>query len=655
MRFSALETKVTNHYSEGLQTYFYGVRQQLIVRSYLWRGVFNLSILVAFFYVFMEWLFFVTMPSFMSLMSLFKKVEILLLSGLGFSLFCLAVFGVFVLIDLLGSIAHLSKVTGYCGLILPSITLSVLALLLVDNFTYTVFKFGISTSVGIFRGVYALFFVLLTGFVYYYLVRYFFFRGTTSLKRQTVNRWFYASLGLLVISAGLAFANLNFDTIIQGGTSSKLSEASDLPNILLLGSDGLNAENLSVYGYYRDTTPRLNELAENSLVAENAFTNSAKSTGSVISIMTSKLPTQTRVLYPPDILTGIDSFQHLPGILKNLGYKTVEYGVPYYIDAFSFNLQNGFDVVNNRTVKVGKFGELGQKLGFDNEVYFLTRLIRRVSDRILHIFFIRTMQNPYAIVTQRIPNLDDATKIKQALSLFNQSQSPLFIHIHLLGTHGGYYSPKVRMFSKGERQDKPWMTDFYDDTLLGFDAYVGEVIDQLKAEGAYENTILIIYTDHNKEFKVDKRIPLIIHFPGGEHARQISMNVQNLDIAPTILDYLGISKPNWMEGESLLKADPPGQRLIFSTGTTAIKPNEHDVENLDPQAIKPPFYQFSYLDVIDCQNWYSFDLTTYEWSTGGVAGYVKPCSPETLLSKDQIKQAVYQRLSMDGFDTSSLP
>jgi hypothetical protein len=131
--------------------------------------------------------------------------------------------------------------------------------------------------------------------------------------------------------------------------------------------------------------------------------------------------------------------------------------------------------------------------------------------------------------------------------------------------------------------------------------------------------------------------------------------VQNLDIAPTILDYLGVPIPGWMGGESLLNGDAIGSRLIFSTGTEKIKPNEQEIYFLDPSQYKPPFYQFSFLNVLNCQIMYSFDLTTYEWSSVEVTGYVEPCDPKSLLSTDQIQQAIYQRLEMDGFDISSLP
>ncbi len=646
---------MTDRISMRIRTYSAWLELQVKSRAAYWKDLATITVLAAYFYIFMEWVFFVTMPSFMSLMSAFSKLEIFILSGWGFGLLCLAALGAFILVDLLGIIAHIARITRYWGIMLPSIILSALALLLIDNFTYTIFKFGISTTTGIMRGVYAALFVLLTVFTYFRMLRTFGISHPDPVKRQISNRWSYAALGLLLLSTALGLANLNYSNLRAGESNTQPQPASGLPNIILLGSDGVNADNLSAYGYTRDTTPRLAELAESSLVAENAFTNAGNTAGSVISIMTSKLPTQTRVLYPPDILTGFNSYQHLPGILNNLGYKTVEYGVPFYIDAYNFNLQNGFDVVNNRTVSMGKLGNIGRELGFENEIYFLTRLTWRISDRILHIFFIREMQNPFAIVTQPVPNISDQAKVDQMLSLFDQARDPLFIHIHLLGTHGGYYSPPVRVYSKGESQPEPWLTDFYDDTLLAFDAFVGQVIDKLKADGLYNNTILIIYTDHNQEFKVDGRIPLIIHFPGGQHAGRITQNAENIDIAPTILDFLGQPQPKWMEGISLLKGSAIDPRLIFSAGTTKVKPNEQDISFLDPALNKPPFYQFSYLSVIDCQKWYLFDLTTYQWTWGNVTGYVNPCGPQQLLSAEQIKQAAYQRLATDGFDISSLP
>ncbi len=641
--------------SRQVNSYFKQIGQRIKARSGYWKRLFAIYILASFLYIFMEWLFFVTMPSFMSQMSFPMKVQTFLISGLALALFSLVFFIAFIIIDFLAMLNRPARFTLYLGAITPALILSSLALLLIDNFTYTVFKFGISTSTGIWRAGYAGLFIVLLGLISYRVLKILGQPGNPTASGRSTRRWLILPLGLLLVSLALTIARLDFKNIFSVDLANGTLKGVQLPNIIMLGSDGLNAENLSAYGYSRNTTPQLSSLAQTSLVAENAFTNAGNSAGSVVSIFTGKLPTQTRVLYPPDILTGINSFQHLPGILHSQGYTTIEYGVPYYIDAYSYNLQDGFDIANNRRMSVGKFIDLGRRLGFDNEVYLLSRLTWRISDRILHIFYVQTMPNPYELVTQPSRNTSDQDKIDQLLAKVEQTEAPVFIHAHLLGTHGGLYGPTDQLFSLGKSQNREWMVDFYDDTLRTFDAYVGHVIYQLKQMGEYDNTILIIYTDHNQQFKVNGRIPLIIHFPCDQYAGTISQNVQNLDIAPTILDYLGLSQPSWMMGESLIEGNLKEDRLIYSMGTNEVKQNEDDVNFLDPASDKPPFYQFSYINIVDCQVWYSFDLNTFDWTSGIVKGYVDPCNADELRSTDEIKQAMKERLASDGFDISSLP
>ncbi len=624
-------------------------------RSGFWKQLFSVTVLACYFYILMEWIFFITMPSFMDILGVSSKIEVYLVSGLGSALFGMLVLAGFILLDILAIGLHISKLTPYLGILLPTVILSALALQLLDNFTYSLFNFGISTTTGAARAAYAALFVLLCGWCYYQMLKMFGLLGSPATREKLVNLQFLASAGLLAVSLVLALIRLDYGKLTTADTSAQATATDRFPNIILLGSDGLDAQHLSAYGYSRNTTPQLARLAETSLVAENAFTNAGNSAGSVISIMTSKLPTQTRVLYPPNILSGVDSYQHLPGILQGLGYSAVEYGVPYYVDAYTYNLQNGFDLVNNRYLSVGELGELGQKLGYEQQVYFLTRIIWRISDRLLSIFFVKTMENPFNIVTEPVPEISDVDKINQMLNYLDGASGPVFAHTHLLGTHGGFYQPPDQLYSIGKNQFDPWMDDFYDDTLRAFDVYVGEVVAHLKETGQFDNTILIIYTDHNKQFKVTGRIPLIIHFPGDQYAGPISQNVENLDIAPTIVDYLGLPKPDWMGGTSLLSGGPGERRLIFSAGTYETKPNADAVEFIDSDLDKPPFYQFSYINVIDCQRWYTFDLTAFIWSTGEVMGYVNPCSPTQMLSWDEIEQAVLDRLASDGFDISSIP
>ena len=182
------------------------------------------------------------------------------------------------------------------------------------------------------------------------------------------------------------------------------------------------------------------------------------------------------------------------------------------------------------------------------------------------ITFIREMSNPYLEVTgEQLPS-GDQYRVRKLINTLKESEGPLFVHMHLMGTHGDRFPIKQQVFSTGQLQEYPWMTDFYDDSVLQFDEYVGEVVSELSKLGILEDTIIVIYSDHGQHYFTDQRVPLLLRFPNGDYAGRIRNNVQNLDIAPTILEYLGQPVPGWMEGRSLLAGEPDTLRPIFSAG-----------------------------------------------------------------------------------------
>jgi hypothetical protein len=278
----------------------------------------------------MEWIFFITKPSFMSGMSIWLQIRILFLSALGMSVLPLMIV---ILLWAVDRVVRNPSVTQYLtvmGLLIPSLIFSTLALLLVDNFTYTVFRFGVVSTERIPRAAYGFLFILLTMLIYVQIKQYVISR---SVKKYPVKRSQKVVFsGLLALSAVFTIVSM-LDSPTNALVSTPVSHTDSLPNIILLGSDGLDATHLSAYGYERDTTPHMNARLEGALVAENAFPNGGTTAGSVASILTGKLPIETRVIYPPDILHAEDSYQHLPGILKRLGYQSVDLSVPYFGDA----------------------------------------------------------------------------------------------------------------------------------------------------------------------------------------------------------------------------------------------------------------------------------------------------------------------------------
>ena len=49
-------------------------------------------------------------------------------------------------------------------------------------------------------------------------------------------------------------------------------------------------------------------------------------------------------------------------------------------------------------------------------------------------------------------------------------------------------------------------------------------------------------------------VPLVIHLPGQSQGQRLESNVSNADFAPTILDFLGMEAPAWMDGKTFKKA-----------------------------------------------------------------------------------------------------
>ena len=533
----------------------------------------------------------------------------------------------------------------------PALLFACLSLIAVDNFTYTVFKFGIITTISyariIYTGIFLAFFILATLLLT---------NNKTKLNRRTINIY---SISVSVLLGGavlfLIFAiftkNVDLKNIVP--TDQK---ATSQPNIIFLSTDGLNASEMSAYGYAKETTPFIKELAATSLISENNFTNVGHTMGSITSVLTGKLAFDTNVLFPPDILRGSDTFEHLPAILRNSGYTTVQVGVPYYVDANAANFQNAFDVVNcsdssDLRFQINRF----TAYKFDDEVYLLSTISERIWERLMHIFFIKNIINPSAVVNRMsefaatdaarmdclIANLDKA----------NAAGQPVFAQVHLMVTHGQFFYPVSKTFSDGEKQKSAWMNDFYDDATLDFDNDVKMLVDYLKSSQQYNNTILVLYSDHAQHWVTYVKTPMIIHFPSDQFSGTITNNTQNIDVAPTILDYLGITKPAWMEGNSLIN-DLSKKRIIITANTNRMAGSETGLVAIPEKNISAPFYQFSELVAMQCQKSYRFDFDKFTVTTSNIQNYVSPCSLEELDSIETISSYVTNSLISFGYQVT---
>jgi arylsulfatase A-like enzyme len=388
------------------------------------------------------------------------------------------------------------------------------------------------------------------------------------------------------------------------------TERDSLPNVLLITVDGFNATSASAYGFEENTTPFLKELAPTTLFAENAFANAQGTVGAISSILTGKYPVDLRVLYSNDVLKGTDATQNLPGLLKNYGYHTVQLSYSTYTDAFTHNLQGAFDEASGRSYSSG--GWLLEKIGslFSTNIkIFLREALDRPSARLGHIFFLIDMDNPYKQVTSEgIVTTSDQKKIDRAISLLSEAEQPTFVHLHWMGTHGPKYYPEKQVFSKGKSVDTQgkYEDEFYYDSILDFDQHLRSLYIELDRKGLLEKTVVIISSDHTQKWS-NGRIVMMMHFPGNEYAQNIGNNVQEFDIAPTLLDYLGIKQPSWMTGDSLLDGMPENRPIFTAKIPKSVK------DDLTGKVTYPkstaPFYQFGRMTVILCNTWYELHTT----------------------------------------------
>lgn len=107
---------------------------------------------------------------------------------------------------------------------------------------------------------------------------------------------------------------------------------------------------------------------------------------------------------------------------------------------------------------------------------------------------------------------------------------------------------------------------------LGYvDTLVGRLVARLKAEGLYDDTLLMITSDHGKSFRPGQpkrlltaenaadilHVPLFVKAPGQKAGQRNERHASNVDILPTIADVIGAELPWSMDGRSLVDASAP--------------------------------------------------------------------------------------------------
>jgi len=139
---------------------------------------------------------------------------------------------------------------------------------------------------------------------------------------------------------------------------------------------------------------------------------------------------------------------------------------------------------------------------------------------------------------------------------------------------------------------------WYDGEIAYIDTLVGDLLDYLKSEGMYEDTLVMVTSDHGElfgehglvyhQFSLAEElinVPLLIKWPN-EHDQEGSEELVSLiDLAPTMLDAAGLSPPEAMQGRRL-RSDPELDAVFAEFGY----PRSKQIEGMERRGV--PWRQY---------------------------------------------------------------
>jgi len=318
-------------------------------------------------------------------------------------------------------------------------------------------------------------------------------------------------------------------------------------NVLVILLDAAAAGHFGSYGYDRPTTPRIDQLAAESVLFEQAYAQASGTAMSMYSTFSSHYPVLEKVpdLQGENAVFLSDSLVTLPEALsRELPHRLIISTNPFVSARMGFG-QGVTTMIEDW--KPGPQARAGQP--------------PRYADRVTR------------------PGLN---------WIRERDEEPWFAFLHYLEPHAPYMPPQP-FRSQLQRHEAPLQTgdlpflrnmrdgvppiemretiiDLYDGNLAYVDAEVGALVDSLKADGQWEDTIMVLLSDHGEGFWQHRtkghggapyeevvRIPLLLRIPGVPEleGQRIATPVELVDLMPTLLDLAGIDRHQFeMAGRS---------------------------------------------------------------------------------------------------------
>jgi arylsulfatase A-like enzyme len=369
------------------------------------------------------------------------------------------------------------------------------------------------------------------------------------------------------------------------------------PNVLWIVLDTVRADHLSVYGYGRRTSPRLEELAAEGVVFEQAVSPCSWTIPSHFQMVTSRFASgKLKVLDP--------GFETAAELLRAQGYRTGAVLANFSLGRRS-GFEQGFETFVDGPVMIFYLSAF-EKLPI---VKALLRVPFVSADAVLRWLHRKTFLEGVAARADAVN--------RHALRFVDAHPGePFFLFLNYMDAHDAYDPPAAwrERFVSGVDPEigfvryqrdlggtissnqfvrdvvprltpRDWegIVGLYDAEIAWLDDQVGRLLAALRARGLYDRTIVVVTADHGElmgehglanHFKAlteeEIHVPLLVRYPpalpGG---RRVSTPVQLGDVLPTLAELLRLPAAPSMEGRSLLPllagaAPTPGGDEAFS-------------------------------------------------------------------------------------------
>ena len=324
------------------------------------------------------------------------------------------------------------------------------------------------------------------------------------------------------------------------------------PSVILISLDTVRADHMTVYGYEtRDTTPRLAELAGECIVYDQAYTTAPWTLVAHVGMLTGLYPEQHGVVeedraVSPDV-------PMLAERLASVGYDTLGFYHPVWVEP-----RHGFD----RGFRVFEPHAHAHEAGDNMAEWLPTRDRSQPMFLFVHLFdahgaglhpqdrFVYVMPGKY--LEAFAPDIADRFEPGDALELKSGR-------------------------AKATEQQLADIRALYDAGLRFVDDIVCDWVDEWRASGLLDESVLIVTSDHGEAlgyrggelkghggmWQDGLLVPLMVRLPFAERGgTRIGRPVSHVDLVPSLLGWLGLPVDDWLPGYPILEQGRPDEAVL---------------------------------------------------------------------------------------------